>query len=210
MDTIKAMTERRAVRKYSDKKVKMDYVADLIETAKFAPSSGNVQNWRIIVVEDETIKEDIAIACLKQKWMVQAPVFLVICDEKINVKRLFGKRGVELYSIQNCAALTQNILLAAKDYGIDSCWVSAFDEDAVSRILKIPDGFVPEAIITLGYRKDKEIKAPNRINIKEIVYLNQFGNKAKDLSFFPVEKQYKAMEDKGTKIKDKIKGIFNR
>lgn len=210
MDTIKAMTERRSVRKYSDKKVKMDYIADLIEAAKFAPSSGNVQNWRVIVVEDENIREDIAIACLKQKWMTQAPVFLVICDEKINVKRLFGKRGVDLYSIQNCSAFTQNILLAAKDYGIDSCWVSAFDEEAVSRILKIPDGYVPEAIITLGYRKDKEIKAPSRINLKEIVYLNQFGNKSKDLSFFPMEKHYKTIENKGSKIKDKIKDIFNR
>lgn len=200
------MTERKSVRRYLDKKVKEDYIADILEAARHAPSSGNVQNWKIIIVTDETIKDDLSVACLKQKWINQAPVLLVICDEKENPRRLYGKRGVELYSIQNCAALIQNILLAAKDYGLDTCWVGAFDESAVTRILKIPDEYSPDAIITLGYGREKDFKPTNRVGLKELVYLNQFGSKLKDLSFFPIQKHYETAEKKGWDIWNKIKG----
>lgn len=203
MNVEEALKQRKSIRKYTAKAVNMDTICQIIEAARFTPSSGNIQNWRIIIVMNEDKRREIATACLKQMWMTQAPVHLVICNIKTDVKRMYGERG-ELYGIQNCAALTQSILLMATEKKLASCWVGAFDRHAISRILKLPDNIEPEAIITLGHSIDKSIS--KRQNPDVITFFEEFGNREKGFGLFPLEKH----TQKISKSRKKSQGLFDK
>lgn len=166
---------RRSIRKYKDKEVPLATIGEIIDLAEFAPSSGNLQNWKCIVVTDSEKRQLIADACVEQNWMLEAPVFLVICNDHNDVKNHYGKLG-RMYSIQNCANFAFGIMLIAYNYNLGSCWVGAFDNEAVQRILNIPEDMDPEIIITLGY--SDEIKKPSlRENPEYITYFNSWGEK---------------------------------
>ena len=78
MEIADAIKQRCSVRKYKGKEVKIEDVLKLLNLAKEAPSSGNLQNWRFIVVTDEKKRKEISVACLNQSWMNEAPVHIVI------------------------------------------------------------------------------------------------------------------------------------
>jgi nitroreductase len=116
-----------------------------------APSSGNIQNWKFIIIREEAQRKKIAEACLQQTWMTQAPVHFAIVSQFEKVKRYYGVRGERLYAIQNCAAAAENMLLMAHALGFGACWVSAFDEDMLSRALNLPEEVIPQVVVTLGH-----------------------------------------------------------
>ena len=166
---------RRSIRRYRDKEVPLETIAEIIDLASYAPSSGNIQNWRLVVVTSTETKHEIMESCLNQGLMMEAPVFIVVCNDYEKVKNHYGKLG-KLYSIQNCSNIAFGLTLVAKEHGLGSCWVGAFDEEAVRRILKIPDNMDPEIIITLGYAE--EIKSPSLRDIPNyITFFNYWGNK---------------------------------
>lgn len=164
---------RRSIRKYKDKEIPLATLGEIIDIAGFAPSSGNLQNWKCIIVTDKEKRQLIADACVEQEWMIEAPVFLVICNDYKDVKNHYGKLG-SVYAVQNCANFAFALTLAAYDYGLGSCWVGAFDDEAVKRVLAIPEEMDPEIILTLGY--SDEIKKPSlRENPQYITFFNSWG-----------------------------------
>jgi nitroreductase len=204
MDVENAILNRRSVRNYkSDKSVSNETIAEILDLARFAPSSGNLQNWKVILVSDPGRKEELATAALKQKWITTSPVLLAICNNKADVKRLYKDRGESLYSIQNVAVFTNNILLAAHNLGLSTCWIGAFDPDAVKMVLRLPEGVEPEAIIALGYAAE-ELEAPSRKTIDQFTFFETWGN---------VEKSFNVFEKGKAKIgevKSKGKGFFSK
>lgn len=176
MDIREAIEHRKSIRKYKDKDVSLKTIGEILAIAKHAPSSGNLQNWRFIIVKDKAKREQLAEASLNQMWMVKAPVYLVICNKIDEIKMLYGKRGEELYSIQNCAIIGAYIMLLARSFGLDSCWVGAFDEEAVKIALGVPDSenLRPEAIITIGYGDENKAKVKRR-DIEALSFFEQWG-----------------------------------
>lgn len=151
MELKEAIEKRRSIRKFQDREVPPDHVIELIDAARQAPSSGNLQSWKFILIKGQTAKNHIADACFQQNWISHAPVLIVVLGMIENVSRYYGVRGEMLYSIQNCALAAENILLRAVDLGLGGTMVSAFDEGMVKRILEIPDTMRPQAIIAIGY-----------------------------------------------------------
>ena len=199
------MRGRRSIRRYKDKDIPRSVIGEILDIAKHAPSSGNLQNWRFIVVKDPEMREELAQASMEQYWMVEAPVHIVICNEYQKVKDHYAEMG-KMYSIQNCATVAYAITLAAHDLGIGSCWVGAFDNEKVQRLLAIPDNVDPEIIITLGYSDD--MKAPQlREKIKFLSYHEKWGAKFKTYPSEPkqVENKIKAEIDSLKKKLSKIK-----
>ncbi len=178
MEFDKCLKTRRSIRDYKNKKISLGDLHKVLNAARYAPSSGNLQNWRFIVVEDKKKKEGLAEASLKQNFVARAPVVVVVCDDVEDVKRNYGEQG-KLYAIQNCSVTIQNMMLKANDIGIGSCWVGGFDKDKVREILKIPDRIIPEAIITFGYANG-ESETPHKIDLNDLVYFEEWGNKEKD------------------------------
>ncbi len=168
--------KRRSIRKFLSVPVEREKIAKILAAGNEAPCAGNIANWRFILVEDKATKQKIAEAALEQYWIAQAPSVIVVCSEQETIKRMYGLRGERLYAIQNCATAVENMLLEAVNLGLGSCFVAAFEEEAVARALDIPEGVRPQAILPIGY-PGEEVPRPMRFKIEDITYINSWGNK---------------------------------
>lgn len=180
MDTLDAIKKRRSIRKYLDVPVEWYKVTKILEAGKQAPSSGNLQNWRFIIVTDKKMRRKLAEASLQQYWMESAPVHIVVCSQLTIAKQFYGLRGERFYSIQNCAAAIQNMLLAAHSLGLGSCWIGAFDEGKLKTLLDIPEDVRPEAIITIGY-PDENPEEPEEYELYDVIFLENYGKRIRNI-----------------------------
>jgi nitroreductase len=173
MDLFEAIRRRRSVRSFTSESIPERDLLTILEQACLAPSAGNVQPWRLVVVTDSTVKNRIARAALGQSFIATAPAVIVVCADLSSSAAAYGGRGVSLYSIQDTAAATQNILLAATALGYGSCWVGAFDEREVSQILGIPSEVRPVAVIPLG-RPSRIPPQVGKKPLKAILHLERY------------------------------------
>ncbi|MEM2676833.1 MAG: nitroreductase family protein [Candidatus Bathyarchaeia archaeon] len=173
MDVFEAIMGRRSIRAYREMEVSQEIVEKLIDAARWAPSAGNIQPWEFIVVRNSETKRRLAEAALGQSFIEEAPVVIVVCADEERSARGYGTRGRALYCIQDTAAAIQNIHLAAYALGLGTCWVGAFREDEVRKILDIPVGVRPVAIIPVGY--PAESPAPrSRRPLKQLIHYEKF------------------------------------
>ncbi|MEK6950464.1 MAG: nitroreductase family protein [Nanoarchaeota archaeon] len=177
-DILSVITSRRTVKYFEPKFVSWENIAKVIDAARHAPSSGNLQNWKFIVVLEPSLKEAIASACYEQYEIVQAGVLIVVCAEPEKAERYYGTQG-QRFTIQNCAAAMQNMLLEAHSLGLGTRWIGAFDEGEVRLTLKVPDEVGVQAIIALGYAKDVPEKPP-KYPLETIIYFHRWRNKIRD------------------------------
>ena len=180
------LKRRYSCRAYLDKKVKDKDLTIILNNAILAPNAGNLQSWRFIVVKDKEKREEVAIACLQQNWMAQAPIFIVIMADLTYVNAHYGERS-KLYAIQDCTLAAGNIILTAASLGLDSCFVSAFDEEMLKRALAIPNHIMPYVVVTLGYSNEKP-EEKKRYHISTLTYFDSYGISQQDKSIFPLEK----------------------
>ena len=173
MDLFEAIYGRRSIRSFKETPIPEEALTKILDAARWAPSAGNVQPWEFIVVWDDETREKLASAALGQSFIAEAPVDIVVCVDLARARMAYGVRGETLYCIQDTAAAIENMLLAAYALGLGTCWVGAFSEEAVSRILNIPSGYRPVAIIPVGYPDEKPRPRPRR-SLKEIVHLDRF------------------------------------
>ncbi len=183
METEECILTRRSIRKFKNVKVDMEKIGKILEAGRAAPSSGNLQNWRFIIVDDEDKKKAIADACFQQHWIATAPIIIVICSKPLAVKRYYGIRGERLYSVQNCAAVAENMLLMANDQGLGACWVSAFEEDKIKHLLKVIEEARPQVILPIGYA-DEEPLIPSKFRLDNVAFWNEWWGRAKDMDVF--------------------------
>jgi nitroreductase len=145
-----SLLERRySCRRFAPAPLPSTAIAVLLEAAVAAPSAGNLQPWRFIVVTSAPLRLRLARAA-RQDFVAEAPVVITVCAVPAESARRYGERGRSLYSVQDTAAATQNILLAATVCGLGSCWVGAFDEEAVRAALGLPTGWRPMALVPVG------------------------------------------------------------
>jgi nitroreductase len=173
LDVLKAIKERRSIRSFTDENVSEETVKQLIEAARWAPSAGNTQPLELVVVRNLDVKRKLTVAALNQTLIQKASVVLVICADISRSKRGYGGRGEKLYSIQDTAAATENILLAAQELGLATCWIGAFNEKSVANVINAPKNTKPVAIIPVGYPAVKP-SAPKKRDVTEIVHYETF------------------------------------
>jgi nitroreductase len=173
LDVIEAIKERRSVRAYTGEDVSDKHVEMLINAARWAPSAGNGQPWAFVVVKDAETKRKLMYAAQNQTWLQKASVVIVVCADLKQANRVYGSRGETLYSIQDTAAATENILLVAKEMGLATCWVGAFQETDVAEIVKAPKNVRPVAMVAVGHPAEKP-SARQRRPVDEIVHYGTF------------------------------------
>lgn len=176
MDVFEAIKKRRSVRAFTNEPVSAKEVMKLIDAARWAPSAGNIQPWEFVVVRDPEIKRGLSAAALDQTFIEEAPVVIVVCANQLRSSRGYGSRGVNLYCLQDTAAATQNMLLTAHALGLATCWVGAFQEKEARKVLNIPSGVRPVAIIPVGHPAEKPM-ARSRRPLSEIVHHETFERK---------------------------------
>ena len=173
MDVFEAIKGRRSIRAFQNRDIPPETVDRLIDAARWAPSAGNIQPWEFIIVREPETRRKLAKAALEQTFIEEAPVVIVVCADENRSSQGYGTRGKTLYCLQDTAAATQNIHLAAYALGLGTCWVGAFREDEAKKILNIPSGVRPVAIIPVGYPAEKP-QPRNRRPINQIIHYESF------------------------------------
>jgi nitroreductase len=172
MDAMDCIKGRASVRRFKQDGIPDIVLDEVLEAAIAAPSAGNCQDWEFVVVRKPENRKRLASACMGQKMIEQAPVVVVVCSNTKKISR-YGERGETLYTIQDAATATQNLMLAAWSKDIGSCWVGAFDEAEVSQLLVLPGHVRPMAVVPLGYPEEKPEK-PRRWELKDFVHKEHF------------------------------------
>jgi nitroreductase len=205
MNVFEAIIGRKSVRRFEKKPLDEKLVGVLLYMATQAPSAGNVQDWRFIVVKDEDQKKKLSEAALDQEQIVEAPIDIVVCSDLKSIGLKYGRRGELLYSIQDTASATENILLAAHALGLGSCWVGAFDEEKVKSILCLPEDVRPVAIIPIGYPAE-DSKKPERKMFDNLTWVDKWGEKY-EISYIIQPGVKRELKPIGNLIEEKIKKI---
>ncbi|MBI4146369.1 nitroreductase family protein [Candidatus Woesearchaeota archaeon] len=182
MDTLECLMSRRSIRKFLDIPVEFEKVGNIIDAGRMAPSAGNLQDTKFVLVTDSGARQELGKACVEQYWVGSAPVIIVICSDVTRTKRFYGEVG-EKFSTQNAAACVENMLLAAHAQGLASCWVGAFEDEMVRRTLGVPDHILIQAIVPFGY-PDEKVPVPQRLTMDQCVFLGSYGNRIKDLASY--------------------------
>jgi len=160
---------RRSVRQFlSDRTVTEEQVHRLLEAAIISANAGNRQPWHFYIVRAPVIKEGLAAAAFGQQFVADAPVVVVVCADAARSAERYRERGSGLYCIQDTAIAGTQIMLAAVDMGLGTCWVGAFDEKRAADALQIPKTLRPVAMFPIGYpAKEAGGRTPRR-SIEEV------------------------------------------
>lgn len=174
-DFFDTVAMRKSVRDFSDKEIKDKVIEILMQSARWAPSWQNKQCFSYIIVkEKEMIKEITKASGIFNNWMGKAPVIIVSCANP----SLSGQRNGLHYFLVDAAISTEHLVLAATALGLGTCWVGAFDEDKIKKLLKIPENIRVIALIPVGYSdKIKFIKS----TLLSIIINNKRRKRIEDL-----------------------------
>ncbi len=173
-DCIKKITSRQSIRKYTSEPIPKTIIEEIVRIGTSAPSAGNRQPWKIIIVTDKKLRDQLAIDAYNQNFIAVAPVIYVICAVPEESAERYQDRGRELYVIQDTAALTLNILYGAHLHGYGACWIGAFNEEAVSKTLCIPSDMRPVSMIPVGKIGGGIPPMRKRKNISDIIIKERF------------------------------------
>lgn len=169
MDLLHIIKARRSVRRFQQAPFAEELLNQVLEAGQYAPSAGNVQPWRFFVVRNGEKLQQLADAALGQTWILSAPLVIVVCADLARSQTSYGRRGSELYALQDSAAAIQNMLLTVTSVGLAACWVGAFREELAARVVGV-DGknMRPVALIPIGYAAEPAA-APQKRPLEEIV-----------------------------------------
>lgn len=172
MDFDELLKERKCIRNYSTKGVSFTDIVKICEASRFSPMAGNIFTLRLIVVSDKEKKQKLAEAALEQEFIADAPYVLVVCSDISNLVRSYGEKA-QIYSRQQAGAAIENMFLKVTELGLATCWIGAFDENAVKRILKIPDNIQVEALLPIANPLGKT-QAKKKPELKLILYFEEW------------------------------------
>lgn len=135
---------RQSVRKYQDKKVEREKIETLIEAVHLAPSACNSQPWKLIIVDEPVLKNEVAKATFSKaitfnKFAIQAPVIAVLVIEKAKlIAQIGGSLKNQEYPKYDIGIAAGHFCLQAADLGLGTCMIGWFDEKKIQELLHIP------------------------------------------------------------------------
>lgn len=148
MEIFDAIRTRRSIRRYTEKKIDDTIIKKILAAGMMAPSAGNEQPWHFIVVRDAQMRKKISKSHPNAAMVAESPVAIVVCADT-SLERHPG------FTPLDCAAATQNILLAATGLGLASVWVGVYPREdrmqLLRRLLGIPDSILPFSLLPIGY-----------------------------------------------------------
>jgi nitroreductase len=171
MDVSEAIKKRRSVRNYLDKPVEEDKLLKILEAARFAPSASNRQEWRFVVVKNKGMRSRLSQAAKGQSFVAEAPVVIACCAETDNHLMTCGQK---CYPIDVAIAI-DHMTLAAEELGLGTCWIGAFYEDEVKKILEIPEDIRVVELLCLGYAGGSLQQPKDRLAMEKIAFSEKWN-----------------------------------
>ena len=162
-DFFQTIRLRHSVRRYlPQQEVGRDKLHAILETACAAPSAGDLQSYRIIVVQDAATRQALRGAAGNQDFIAQAPVCVVFCSDPQRAAEKFGSRGRDLFALQDATIACAYAQLEVVAAGMGSTWVGQFDTARVREALAIDERYLPVAMLSIGYPAEIPELTPRR------------------------------------------------
>jgi nitroreductase len=171
---VEAIKHRRSIIRFEKNPIEEEKIEAILEAGRWAPSWLNKQPWRFIVVTEPAIKETLAefAPSLYKAGMQEAPVCIVVA---------VNPSEEPFHFIEDGAAATQNMALAAYSLGLGSCWIGVFrlegergsSEEKIKKILEIPKSHRVISLLPIGVPKYWDEKK-SRKGLSQFVYHNKF------------------------------------
>jgi nitroreductase len=169
MEFAEVLKTRHSIRSFKEHPLEEKKLIAILEAANSAPSAGNLQAYEIYVITDSELRQKLVHAAWGQHFISQAPVVLVFCAHPSRSSVKYGRRGTELYCIQDATCAASFAHLAATSQRIASCWVGAFDEEEVRKCLELPSTERPIIIMPMGYAHERGFHTSRR-SLEDIVH----------------------------------------
>ncbi|MDE6296670.1 MAG: nitroreductase family protein [Muribaculaceae bacterium] len=171
--TIDDIMSRCSVRSYSDKEIGPEQLDTLLRAAMAAPTAGNKQPWRFVVINEKEKLQYIGDNFKSMSMAKEAPLAVIMCGD---TTATFSGEGRD-YWVQDVSAASENLLLAAHAIGLGAVWCGIYPQsDRVkdfSNMLKLPDNILPLACICVGYPEGET--TPKDKWKPENIYYNSWG-----------------------------------
>lgn len=200
MDTIQAIQNRRAIKHYDpNHRMRPEEIEQLLSLAILAPTAFNIQNWRLLLVEDPEIRKEIRAVAWDQAQVTDASLLIVLCADlrawdrdparywcnaPQEVRELMVPAIRQYYenredvqrdeAMRSSGIVAQTIMLAAKAMGYDSCPMDGFDFDAVAKIINLPEDHVIAMFVAVGKGTKEAWPRPGQLPLSSVVIKNKF------------------------------------
>ena len=191
--TVKELFNRKSVRLYSDEPITEEEKRLILESALQAPTAGNMALYSIIDVQDQELKDELAIRCDHQPFIAKAPLVLIFLADYQKWFDMFNEYtpGVPkleesdlLLAAQDCIIAAQNTVVAAESMGIGSCYIGDILEnfEANQELLNLPKYAVPFVMVVFGRptEQQKNRQKPKRFDLEDIVHVDKYHIKSID------------------------------
>ena len=163
MEVVESIKARRSIREYQRKAIPPEVLHEILDAARLAPSSSNLQQWNAVVVTDDAMRAKLVPASGNQGFVGECSVYLVGVAETD-------------YNAIDIAIAFDHISLRAVELGLGTCWIGDFDPEMVKKILGIPDKLKVHICMTLGYPNEHP-SASKRKQPDGIFFRDKWGAK---------------------------------
>jgi nitroreductase len=150
--------------------VEKEKLTTVLEAGRLSPSAVNQQPWHFIAVTDKAARESL-LPAYNHKWFVNAPAIIVACALP---NEAWSRQDREEYWKVDVAIAMQSMVLVARELGLGTCWVGAFNEDEVKKALGIPKEVRVVALTPLGYAAEQKDPVIDRKPFDEVVHYDRW------------------------------------
>lgn len=169
MDLIEVIKNRRSIRTFTDVPIGKNLLLELVNAGIWAPSAGNMQVWRFIIITDPDKIEKIK--NLSPGIFGNPKAIISVCSDFDEATKKGGPQG-EHFAIIDASMAAENILLAAHNKGLGACVIGSFHTLALQKLLKLPPNIKPILLIILGF--PAEAPNPPKRKFEEIIWWEVF------------------------------------
>jgi nitroreductase len=153
---------RRSIRAFQATPVEEGQINAILAASRLAPSAGDLQAYKIVIVRQLETRTLLAEAALGQRFIAEAPVVLVFFADARRSEGKYGSRGATLFCLQDATIAAAYAQLGAAAQQLGSCWVGAFDDAQVAKLLGAPAYLRPVVLLPVGYPAESPLRPPRR------------------------------------------------
>lgn len=195
-------TERRTIRKFTDKEVDDKQLRDILTVAMKAPTTGNMQLYSVVVTRDKTMREKLAKLHFSQPAATGAPVILTVCADLYRFTRWCevsgAKAGFDNFlsftsAFADALIFAQQVVTIAETEGLGTCYLGTvtYNASPIAELLELPKLTVPVACIALGW-PDGEGEPTERLLIEGVMHQEKYHKPSDEeiIDIFKIKEDY--------------------
>lgn len=165
MAVMDAIRKRRSIRKYKPSEIPKEHLLEILEAGRLAPSAGNRQPWKFIVVRGPEQRRRLAEAARGQMFIADAAAVIVaLADPEISPR----------WCDKDVMIAVENMVLAAAELGYGSCYIGAFEEERIKSLLKVPEGLRVVVLLPIGVPDEAPSQRPRKA-LSEVFFGEEYG-----------------------------------